>query len=468
MATMARLAKLPTGYFWRGPYIWCRTDPITKKAVSTECQDFAALKQWTRKRERNSEDPRYAAAHKASLGVWVKKTVEAKRADKSEATVEYYEEKLGHFVRVWGEHRPLIDIIPDLCDSYVAQRRQEGATDHTIEKEISCLTQLLKMARRSGCYPHQIEALKPLDLAPHYKPRDRHLKVSEIIALRAACFPRMRALVSVAVCTGACLSEALKFDPKIDLDRTGNTWAAHIRGTKRERRNRVVPIMRQFRHWLSEVLPSLPLVVYKNNLRRDLLKACERADIDPCTPNDLRRTHASLLVACGVDKDVVRRLLGHTTSRMVEMIYGRIDPTELAALAEPHLDQLSLPAHTAPQEAIKVSEKTGRTYFAKRNKKRNSDSDSSTTLKPVAVNACFPDVLGANFEIRTRDLRFTNPETRTQETTSSAENVGYPARIRSDEVASILGTTVTENVTMGIVPTLASLVAAAEKVLVAA
>jgi integrase len=462
MATMARLAKLPTGYFWRGPYIWCRTDPITKKAVSTECQDVAALKQWTRKRERNSEDPRYAAAHKATLGQWVTKTMDVKRIDKSAATLTVYEQKLGHFVNAWGENMPLVEITPDLCDSYTAARRGHGAAEMTICKEFSSLTQLLKLARRAGCYPHQIEALRPLNLAPHYVPRDRHLSLDEVTKLRNACFPRLRAIVSVAVCTGARLSEALSFAPA-DLDQV--SWVAHLRGTKTEGANRLVPVLPPFRPWLLDVLDNCPVVSYPNNLRRDLLKACERAEISPCTPNDLRRTHASLLVASGVDREVVRRIMGHATSRMVEMVYGKIDPAELQALAAPYVQALALPAHSEAQPTIKVSQKTGRAYFAKRNKKRDNGITSPFGTVIVGENT---GNSRANLEIRTPDLRFTKPETRTQETTSSAENVGYPARIRSDEVASILGTTVTENVTMGIVPTLASLVAAAEKVLVAA
>lgn len=458
---MARHAKLPKGFFWRGQFIWCRTDPITKKAVTTGIQEVSELKRWIKDREQQSEDPRYAAAHKASLGVWVRKTVDAKKSDKSESTVDFYEEKLGHFVRIWGESIPLIDIVPNLCDSYVSQRRVEGASDHTVVKEFSCLTQLLKMARRSGCYPHQIEALKPLDLAPHYEPRKRHLKIKEIASLRSVCFPRLRALVSVAVCTSACLSEALKFDPATDLDRSSGTWAAHIRGTKREKRNRIVPVLAPFRHWLTEVLDDLPVVAYKNNLRRDLLKACERAKISSCTMNDLRRSYASLLMACGVDKEVVRRLLGHSTSRMVELVYGQIDPEELAALAEPHVATLALPAAEFGQPAIKVSEKTGRHYFAKRNKKRNNQATDSG----VAAN---PLVLGANFEIRTRDLRFTNPETDVKTFLDLSGIDAFPGRLRSDEVASLPRSTVTEFVTADIEPTLVALLGCAVAMRVAA
>ncbi len=47
------------------------------------------------------------------------------------------------------------------------------------------------------------------------------------------------------------------------------------------------------------------------NVGRDLPRACERAGVPRCTPNDLRRTFASWLVQAGESLLVVSRLLGH-------------------------------------------------------------------------------------------------------------------------------------------------------------
>lgn len=63
------------------------------------------------------------------------------------------------------------------------------------------------------------------------------------------------------------------------------------------------------------------------------------------SPNDLRRTFASWLKQAGVDSMVVAKLLGHTTSRMVEMVYGHLnDATTSAAITK-------LPAPAAPSLA---------------------------------------------------------------------------------------------------------------------
>ena len=43
------------------------------------------------------------------------------------------------------------------------------------------------------------------------------------------------------------------------------------------------------------------------------------------TPNDLRRTFASWLKQAGTDSLTVARLLGHSSTAMVDKVYGRLD-----------------------------------------------------------------------------------------------------------------------------------------------
>jgi integrase len=325
------------GLFKRGKIWWVRTDPITGKQISTGQTERKQALLWRAERQRRAGDPHQSAAEKATLGEWIRRTLAVKQSDRSEATMGVYRQKLGHFARIWGLDLSLAKITPDLCDSYVEQRRCE-AGDHTICKEFSALSQLLKLARRSGCYSGQIEALRPTDVSPRYKPRTRALSPDEVVALLRELRNPFLAMVTVAVCLGTRLSESLRFAPT-DLDR--EAWTATIRGTKTEGAHRVVPVLPPFRELLASVLPQLPIgPIY--NVRRRMLEACARAKIAPCTPNDLRRTHATLLISAGVDRDVVRRLLGHTTSTMVERVYGKPSAQSLGDLAAPKLVGLLL------------------------------------------------------------------------------------------------------------------------------
>jgi hypothetical protein len=68
------------------------------------------------------------------------------------------------------------------------------------------------------------------------------------------------------------------------------------------------------------------------NVRRDLAGACEEAQIDRCSPNDLRRTFASWQVEAGVPLFPVAQAMGHKDTRMLERVYGRQTPEQLAAI----------------------------------------------------------------------------------------------------------------------------------------
>lgn len=68
---------------------------------------------------------------------------------------------------------------------------------------------------------------------------------------------------------------------------------------------------------------------------RDASRAGTDAQRRNVRPNDLRRTFASWLKQAGVDSTVVAKLLGHTTSRMVEIVHGHLnDPTTRAAVTK--------------------------------------------------------------------------------------------------------------------------------------
>jgi hypothetical protein len=68
-----------------------------------------------------------------------------------------------------------------------------------------------------------------------------------------------------------------------------------------------------------------PVVEPWLNIRRDLRAACKRAGIPPVSANDLRRTFASWMKQQGEDSAVVAKLMGHSSTRMVDLVYGRLN-----------------------------------------------------------------------------------------------------------------------------------------------
>ncbi len=60
-----------------------------------------------------------------------------------------------------------------------------------------------------------------------------------------------------------------------------------------------------------------------------LKRACAKAKIEYATANDFRRTFASWLLQADVPTHVVARVMGHTTTRMVDLVYGRTTTASL-------------------------------------------------------------------------------------------------------------------------------------------
>jgi integrase len=72
-------------------------------------------------------------------------------------------------------------------------------------------------------------------------------------------------------------------------------------------------------------LETGPVVKRWLNVRRDLADVYTRAGIPTVRPNDLRRTLASWMKQQGEDSAVVAKLVGHSSTRMMDLVYGRLN-----------------------------------------------------------------------------------------------------------------------------------------------
>lgn len=263
----------------------------------------------------------------------VTRFVEFARLDRSRSTIQCYEQKGGHLVRLLGSV-PTEDLSLDQVSEYCRNRIDEGAARESIRKDLVVLRLSLAHAHDRGITDEDTESLIPKFRAK-YKPRRRWLSIEELRGLLRHLPPERQSWVMVAVMTGGRLSEIENLEWG-DLDFANAQ--IHIRGTKTDRSDRIIPMDRE----LGELLAKMrkgddrgDLVAGKwSNVRRDLAKACGKARIEPVTPNDLRRTFASLLKQAGRDSLAVGKLLGHSSSRMVELVYGHLDQKSLRQAME--------------------------------------------------------------------------------------------------------------------------------------
>jgi integrase len=330
--------------FKRGRIYYCHVyENGERRQRSTRCCDKKAAETVARQLERDGADPDHAAARTATLKDAIALTLRqfgelVKAGKKSRATLSFHEKKAGHWSRLLehnarGEHVPfpLAQLRARHVDAYISQRRLEGAQETTIAKELTTLRVVLKRAKRAGLWRGDIAEVLPVAFAPEYSPRERWLPRDELAKLLAQLVPDRAARVAFIVATSSSWGES---DRAERTDVVGNQVA--IRGTKRSTRRRVVPVvLEDHRSLLAYALEHAGgqrprLFAEWTNVRHDLRRACRRAGIAPCSPNDLRRTHSRWLRAAGAPPDLISPAMGHADTRMVERVYGRLEADELA------------------------------------------------------------------------------------------------------------------------------------------
>jgi integrase len=268
----------------------------------------------------------------------------------------------GNAAATWGSYRQkgenvldglgnveLSEISREIVLAYVRARKAKGASDGTIHKELVVLRRALVEAGKRGLWKGN-----PRDVVPsiriQYQPRERWLTARDGARLLGELGGDRKLWAALAMLAGLRLSEveAIRWE-HVDLD------ARRLRapGKKTPSAWRIVPIGPDLERLLRAAKkrmkprPSDRIVRKWPNVRRDLAAAIERintkdaeaaakrkrqpgAKLTKVTPNDLRRTFASWLKQQGMDSLVVARLLGHTSTRMVEKVYGHLSDANYA------------------------------------------------------------------------------------------------------------------------------------------
>ena len=299
-----------------------------RSRISTQCTDRraaeAALRDFERRAQGSTDSATHTPAH--TVADALNYLVDKGAADVAPGTVRMYIEKGGHLVRLLGEH-DVNGLTSDGLLSYIHQRLNEGAARETVRKELSTLRRALTLAKERRLMQSEPRNVFP-SFRVRYQPRQRYLTQEEVVKLLGQLPSQWQLWVMIAILTGGRDSEVdgLRWE-QIDFDRS----TVFLSGTKTAKSRRTIPLPSLLAQWLLPRRQPTGLVVGDwPNVRRDLAAACERAGIDRVSPNDLRRTYASWLKQNGIDSYIVAQLLGHTTARMVELVYGRLDIVTLS------------------------------------------------------------------------------------------------------------------------------------------
>lgn len=305
--------------YLRGKIWWCwYYDKDRKvKRETTTCTDREAARLVLRRKENAQQDPEEKPGYVSldsvltDLETWTKN-------NRRPMTVHFVGFKTKRLREGLGKETDINGLTLRDLEEYVEKRKIDVAPA-TIGKELAMLRYALTRARKKGRFSGDIEKIFPEYRTP-YRPKKRWLSREEYEKLLGEFEnPARKLWIITAVYTGARMSEL-----------EGLTWKdvrgseIHVRGTKTERSDRIVPLHEVLKDALGERGIG-KLVPLWGKVNRDLKAACKRAKIDPVSPNDLRRTFASWLLQAGVTSSVVAALLGHTTTTLVDLTYGKLD-----------------------------------------------------------------------------------------------------------------------------------------------
>jgi integrase len=332
-----------------GNYVDLRTGRRCQRSLRTD--DIKVAKLRLRDLELATTD---SGPHPSeTLDVALRYFVDVVHATSPEGTVTCYRQKARHLSDEMGSM--MVDQINrEQVERYIAKRcghgpESDGAHRHSVHKELIVLRGTLKSARARGTF-HALVA----DVVPPFKsgyvPRETFLTPDQFMALSKHLIvsrpnPKpatvlhehdrrvKRTLYLLLSGLAACRKgelEMLRWE-LVDLARnliTVPKSKVRIGGAKA----RVIPIHPVLRPWLEALHEGTgPLIEPWSSVGRDLPAACRRAGVPRVTLNDLRRTFASWSVQAGVPAKVVANLMGHTSTRMVDLVYGRVGPSDYEA-----------------------------------------------------------------------------------------------------------------------------------------
>ncbi len=239
------------------------------------------------------------------------------RAGRSAATGKILLQKGRQLVAFFGADFNLVTAEKADLERY-ADKRCKSVSRHTVHHELG----YFRRACRVSGLPWT-DATMP-DLGRFYTPRDRWLPWGEYLKLHAELSPERGDYLAAYCYTGARRAELQRieaYDVELNADRV------HVRGTKTRAAVRWVPLHPVIKPVLERRMvdhSTGPLFPTWDNDIRDINVAAARLKLAKVTPNDLRRTFCSWLANAGVSTLVAARLMGHTSTRMVERVYAQL------------------------------------------------------------------------------------------------------------------------------------------------
>jgi integrase len=249
------------------------------------------------------------------------------------------------------------------CRAYIQKRRDQGAGDGTIRKELTLL--------RAAINLHDKHTRAEFELPPRPAPSEKFLTRKEYDQLlKGAKSPHIRLFIILALATAGRMSAILDLTwDRVDLERGIIRLA--LAGEERRKGRATVPMTGAARAALEEAKKaslSDYVIEYGGgkvaSVARGIREAADRAGLKGVSAHVLRHTSAVWMAESNVPMSVIAQYLGHTDSRITEHVYARYSP-EFLAVAASALETLPNTGKKSSRPAARKSQKRGRSRVFK-------------------------------------------------------------------------------------------------------
>ena len=235
-----------------------------------------------------------------------------------------YTTSLNHFNPFFGETN-LLSITPKVISRYKVLRKEEGAKQGTINRELAMLSKAFSLAVKEWEWLKENPVSK-VQREKEDNQRDRWLKKDEEERLLGNSPEWLRETVSFALHTGLRQDELLSLEwNRVNLFRK----TILIQKTKNGKPktlplNKIALDVLNQRSNVKSIRNDLVFFsrngkkIYSNNLRQSFYAVLRKVGIDDFKWHDLRHTFATRLAQAGVDIYKISKLLGHQDIKMTQ------------------------------------------------------------------------------------------------------------------------------------------------------
>jgi integrase len=235
-----------------------------------------------------------------------------------------YTTSLNHFNPFFGETN-LLSITPKVISSYKVLRKEEGAKQGTINRELAMLSKAFSLAVKEWEWLKENPVSK-VQREKEDNQRDRWLKKDEEGRLLGKSPEWLREIISFALNTGLRQDELLSLEwSRVSLFRK----TILIQKTKNGKPktlplNKIALDVLNQRSNVKSIKNDLVFFgrngkkIYSNNLRQSFYTVLRKVGIEDFRFHDLRHSFATRLAQAGVDIYKISKLLGHQDIKMTQ------------------------------------------------------------------------------------------------------------------------------------------------------